>query len=133
MNTTSFEYAVSEAEDWITDMMAELGSRDRASAVACLRWGLRAVRDSVSAEEAAEIGGQLPLIVRGLFFEGWHPAEHRPMAFDELVKLIGRKCGGRHASQVTRAVVRVLERRLPLEHEEPEPPMLDSLLSDIAA
>jgi uncharacterized protein (DUF2267 family) len=38
-----------------------------------LRGVLHALRDRLTVEEAAQLSAQLPMLVRGLFFEGWDP------------------------------------------------------------
>jgi uncharacterized protein (DUF2267 family) len=40
-----------------------------------LRAVLQTLRDRLPAEEAAHLAAQLPLMIRGIFFEGWHPAQ----------------------------------------------------------
>jgi uncharacterized protein (DUF2267 family) len=36
---------------------------------------LHALRDRLPVDEAAALGAQLPMLVRGFYYEGWHPAD----------------------------------------------------------
>src|SRR6185369_5649848 len=66
-----FDQANQKANLWVKDMMNALGTEDPHQALHALRAGLQALRDRLSVDEAAQLGAQLPLIVRGFFFEGW--------------------------------------------------------------
>ncbi len=44
------------------------------SARARLKAVLQTLRDRITVNEAADFAAQLPTIVRGLYFEEWHPA-----------------------------------------------------------
>jgi len=69
-----FDHSLNTAEAWIRDMMRELSTDDPKVAYHTLSAGLQALRDRLRVEEAAQVSAQLPLLVRGLFYEAWHPA-----------------------------------------------------------
>lgn len=71
---TTFEHATEKAGIWLKDMMHELGTDDPRLAYHALSAALHALRDRLGVNEAAQLAAQLPLLVRGLFYEGWHPA-----------------------------------------------------------
>lgn len=72
MSTTisGFTQAANQAQQWVND----LGwSRRRAHRL--LRVVLHALRDWLTTEEMADLAAQLPVLVRGIYFEGWKPSE----------------------------------------------------------
>ena len=68
--------AVSETEAWIDDVMRRLGWHDRERVYLVLLATLHALRDCLPRDEAIYIGAQLPPLLRGLYYEGWHPDAH---------------------------------------------------------
>jgi uncharacterized protein (DUF2267 family) len=112
-----FERATQQATMWVKDMMNELRTDDPHKALHALRAGLQALRDRLSVEEAAQLGAQLPLLLRGILFESWHPAgkplriRHRA----EFLALVREKCGARDdlaADDIVLALFRVLARHV---------------------
>jgi uncharacterized protein (DUF2267 family) len=41
---------------------------------------LHAIRDRLPAHEAVDFGAQLPMLVRGFFYDGWHPND-KPLKY----------------------------------------------------
>jgi uncharacterized protein (DUF2267 family) len=63
-----------EIIDWLVQTPASLRS-DKHVAWHVLGAVLRSVRDRVPLELAAHLGAQLPLLVRGTYYDQWRPAE----------------------------------------------------------
>ena len=111
MPTNVFDHATQTADLWIRDMMRELGTDDARVAYHALGASLHALRDRLSVDEAAQLSAQLPLLVRGLFFEGWHPAStpvhvRRP---EDLLALVDQRAGDGHRVDAERAVAATFE------------------------
>ena len=109
--------AVSAAEDWIDDLLRHLGWHDRERVYRALLATLHALRDSLARDEAVYIGAQLPPLLRGLYYEGWHPgtgaAARSRSAFLERIHDGVHRDPGVDAEEVARAVFAVLAARLP--------------------
>ncbi len=69
----TFDKTVHESNLWLKAVMERLDSDDRHRAYATLRAVLHALRDRIGPESAAHLGAQLPMLLRGLFYEGWDP------------------------------------------------------------
>jgi uncharacterized protein (DUF2267 family) len=67
------ERAVHTTNTWLNELMQELGWEDRQRAYHGLGAVLHALRDRLTVEEAADLGAQLPMLIRGLYYEGWNP------------------------------------------------------------
>lgn len=95
MTTTGiegFERSLHLTNIWLKDLMGRLQTDDRHLAYLALRTTLHALRDRLTVDEAAHLGAQLPMLVRGVYYEDWHPAgkplrERTGAAFLEHVKV----------------------------------------------
>lgn len=74
MTTTGlavFDKTVHETNTWLKRLMEILDMGDRHAAYLLLRATLHAVRDRIGPENASHLGAQLPMLIRGLYYEGW--------------------------------------------------------------
>jgi len=120
MSTTRLailDRSVEKAHIWINDLAEELGTEDVHEAYRVLRAFLHALRDHLSVDEAAQLAAQLPIFVRGVFYEGWDPSSTPERARDLgsfLTRIAGeaRLGGETQASFASTAASRVLQRHI---------------------
>ncbi len=111
-----FDKTLQETNIWLKELMDELGP-DRQRAYHALRAVLHALRDRLTVDHAAHLSAQLPMLVRGIYFEGWHPA-HKPnleRSRDEFLEHIQRNMHGvepMNPEAAARAVFGVIERHV---------------------
>lgn len=66
-----FDTSVQDANLWLKDVAAHLGGAERHEAYSALRAVLHALRDRLQAPAAVNFAAQLPMLLRGLYYEGW--------------------------------------------------------------
>ncbi|QBS45323.1 DUF2267 domain-containing protein [Nocardia sp. CS682] len=74
-----FAHAEHTAHVWLRRITDDLATRDRAFAYRVTRAWLHTVRDRLDVTGAAHLSAQLPVVLRGIYFEGWVP-EKVPVA-----------------------------------------------------
>ncbi len=102
---------------WLDDIMDDLRWTDRHKAYEALRAVLHALRDRLSVDGAAHLAAQLPLLVRGIFYEGWHPSgtpvkERRQEQFVAHVAHAFARDREADPAQITRSVLKVLTKHM---------------------
>lgn len=117
----ALDTALPSANAWLGEIGEIIGA-DRHHSYHALRAVLTALRDALTLEQSARLADALPLLVRGIFYEGYRPADVplRLQKQEEFVTLVAKRFGniGPVSPRTsTIAVFRVLRRYLP-------PPMI---------
>jgi uncharacterized protein (DUF2267 family) len=108
---------VEKANIWINEVAAALETSDRHEAYRVLRAFLHVLRDRLPVVEAAQLAAQLPVLIRGVFYEGWQPAQV-PIRYRDPVEFVDRVAheallhGDTEASFAVTAAARVLTRHV---------------------
>jgi uncharacterized protein (DUF2267 family) len=113
----TFDTTIQKTNIWLNDLMRELNWDDRHKAYAVLRQVLHALRDRLTLEEAVHLGAQLPMLIRGFYYESWTPAgnpgrERRKDEFLAPIREHFKNDPHVDPEHVVRAVFRVLARRV---------------------
>lgn len=113
----TFDRTVQKTHMWLNELSAQMAWEGQEKAYAALRATLHALRDRLPPVEAAELGAQLPMLIRGFYYEGWTPTgkplkERRKKQFlahiDEELK--DRRLGS--SEDIARSVFKVLKHRI---------------------
>ncbi|MCB0184282.1 MAG: DUF2267 domain-containing protein [Caldilineaceae bacterium] len=121
MTTTGFrgfDHTLQETHHWLNEIAEEMGNPDRHLAYHALRGVLFALRDRVTVEEVFNLSAQLPMLMRGIYLEGYKVAG-KPEKYhvDEFLARVNReisKVGPANPEKAARAVLKVLDRHVSL-------------------
>ena len=69
-----FDKTIQLTNEWLKDLMLEMNWEDKRKAYAAIRICLHALRDRLIPDEAVHLGAQLPMLIRGSYYEGWKPS-----------------------------------------------------------
>lgn len=70
-----FDNTLHKTYDWLNSIMRILKWDDKQKAYLALRATLQALRDRLPLEIAVKFGAQLPMLIRGFYYESWKPSE----------------------------------------------------------
>ncbi|MCB0122035.1 MAG: DUF2267 domain-containing protein, partial [Caldilineaceae bacterium] len=95
MTTTGFrgfDHTLQETHHWLNEIAEEMGNPDRHLAYHALRGVLFALRDRVTVEEVFNLSAQLPMLMRGIYLEGYKVAG-KPEKYhvDEFLARVNRE------------------------------------------
>ncbi|MDW5550143.1 DUF2267 domain-containing protein [Methanosarcina sp.] len=101
---------------WLRDILSQLKWQSKESAYQALRGTLHAIRDRLPVEEAVDLASQLPLMIKGVYYDGWtlrdKPEKFKKEEFARRVHAQFEFDDNVNPAEVIRAVLRVMYRHV---------------------
>lgn len=108
-----FDKTVQTTNAWLNEIIEIIGP-DRHRAYRVLAAVLHSLRDRLTVNEAAHLGAQLPILVRGIYYDRWHDPAGKPERLrdkEEFLTAVADELddiGPINSEQATRAILTVL-------------------------
>lgn len=103
------EATVQKTHEWIA-ATAGATHLSPVEAYRVLRAVLHTLRDRLPVEDAAHFSAQLPMLIRGIFFEGWRPSQvPKKLSRQEFLDAVQEQIVGNHFIDPVRITANVLE------------------------
>jgi uncharacterized protein (DUF2267 family) len=107
-----FDRTLQKTHAWLGGINREMGWKDHEKGYVALRAVLHALRDRLPPDEAVDLAAQLPMLIRGFYYEGWHPAG-KPLKYRHkgpFLEQVRREAPAVGEAEVERAVTAVFHR-----------------------
>ena len=114
---STFDETVQVSNQWLNELMRAVDWDDKYRTYRLLRATLHALRDRLNAHEAVQLGAQLPMLIRGLYYDGWHmrdtpPPERTRSAFLEHIEAAFKQDPNADTEGLVREVFKLLARKI---------------------
>ena len=113
----AFDSTLQTTHRWLRELEMAASLDSEAEAYSVLRAVLHALRDRLPADEAVQLGAELPMLIRGFYYEGWKPSstpkKQRSLeAFLEGMQPLPKLEAELDAEQALRSVFLILDHRI---------------------
>jgi uncharacterized protein (DUF2267 family) len=113
----SFDHSLMETREWIKDIKDELKYDNDEDAYESTRAILHVVRDRLTIEEAANFASQLPMLLKGVYYESYRPEKtplkiKDPQAFFDRVSEELPQDKKNESSRITKAFMKVVRKHV---------------------
>jgi uncharacterized protein (DUF2267 family) len=109
-------HATDLARQWLREVAAELYTNEGKDAWTAFREVTHLLRDHLPDTEGAQLAAQLPMLLRGVWYEGWRPGPHARVkdgeAFLEALRVRLDRTRPMDPALAVRAVTNVLRRHV---------------------
>ena len=120
MTTTglsTFDETVQLSNVWLNELMRAVKWDDKSRTYRLLRATLHALRDRLMAHEAVQFGAQPPMLIRGLYYDGWHmqdtaPSERTKSEFLAHIEGAFKQDPNANTEQLVREVFKLLAHKI---------------------
>lgn len=114
---STFNETLQLSNRWLNELMEAVGWDDKHRAYRLLRATLHALRDRLPANEVVHLGAQLPMLIRGLYYDGWRMidrphAERSKVSFLSHIEAAFSRDPNEDTEELVREVFRLLVRRI---------------------
>ena len=114
---SGLEGTIRKTHQWVDEIKAAIGADDAQLAYGALRAVIHALRDRLPVPEATQLGAQLPMLIRGLYYEGWCPSGkpkkfHRPEFLEAIRSGLPGAANRLHPEVLARAVLSIIDRHV---------------------
>jgi len=111
-----FDATLRKSAEWVREAREGLDSTDAHVGYLALRAVLHTLRDRLPVNAAVHLGAQLPMLIRGLYYEGWSPSNKPlPLDYEDFLDAIREHFthpDRPHPVQIIDAVLNVLSRHV---------------------
>lgn len=113
----AFDLTLQTTHRWLKELKLVASLENEAEAYSVLRAVLHALRDRLPPDEAIHLGAELPMLIRGFYYEGWKasstPKKQRSLeTFLEGMQPLPGLEGDLDAEQALRSVFLMLDHRI---------------------
>ena len=70
----SLAHTLQQTQEWLKEVRENAGLATETEALSAFRAVIHQLRDRLTVVEAAQLSAELPMLIRGIFYEGWQPA-----------------------------------------------------------
>lgn len=112
-----FDSTLQATHDWLNELELVASLRNQEEAYTVLRRVLHALRDRLPPDSAVHLGAQLPMLIRGFYYEGWKPSrtptrDRNLQAFLKHIRPLPKPYPEFDAHKAVESVFAVLDHRI---------------------